>query len=272
LIRNTRYVNGYGSIFEDVVDPFGFFHEGGVIPHPPSPGEVVGAFTDLIKGTLGGPETPAAGAVGEAGAAASAAGDASVAHHTRDTTTTRSTSTETHQTLTRTFSNPYRDRSLQLRFIPVFRRFEVTTEATPPEVGVAVQTGMVGMAGQPVGQVLAEAVGAASRAEMQRPIARMFQNLNLEGGRVPALSWSQAHPREDSILVPIHDVGSFASSLGMGGDLREQLESSFTGIADLVAGLGRDGRRVDLFMGTHVEPVAGGCVLGDLPALEPDDS
>ena len=58
---------------------------------------------------------------------------------------------------------------MQLRFIPVFRRFEVTTEAAAPEVGVALQTGMVGVVGQPVGQVLSEAVGAASRADVQRP-------------------------------------------------------------------------------------------------------
>lgn len=42
-----------------------------------------------------------------------------------ETTTSRSTLFE--RTVTRTFTNPYHDRALQLRFIPVFRRFDVVT-------------------------------------------------------------------------------------------------------------------------------------------------
>jgi hypothetical protein len=42
-----------------------------------------------------------------------------------ETTTSRSTLFE--RTVTRTFTNPYRDRALQLRFIPVFRHFDVVT-------------------------------------------------------------------------------------------------------------------------------------------------
>ena len=54
MVRNTRYINGYGSLgFEDIVDPLGVFHEGGVDPHPPGPAEVVGAFTELIEATVG---------------------------------------------------------------------------------------------------------------------------------------------------------------------------------------------------------------------------
>ena len=41
--------------------------------------------------------------------------------------TTSSRSTLFEQTVTRTFTNPYYDRALHLRFIPVFRRFDVVT-------------------------------------------------------------------------------------------------------------------------------------------------
>jgi hypothetical protein len=43
------------------------------------------------------------------------------------TETTSSRSSLFERTVTRTFTNPYRDRALQLRFIPVFRHFDVVT-------------------------------------------------------------------------------------------------------------------------------------------------
>jgi hypothetical protein len=45
--------------------------------------------------------------------------------HIRQTVVSRER--ETEEFLTRTFANPYRDRSLQLRFLPVYRHFEVVT-------------------------------------------------------------------------------------------------------------------------------------------------
>ena len=58
-----------------------------------------------------------------------------------ETRTTEKTVTE--QMLRRTFSNPYRDRALELRFIPVFRRFEVRTRLVGSEPGIYLKPGRV---------------------------------------------------------------------------------------------------------------------------------
>ena len=55
-------------------------------------------------------------------------------HTLTETITSRSTAVE--RSITRTFANPYRDRSMELRFIPVFRRFEVTTTLSKVDFGV----------------------------------------------------------------------------------------------------------------------------------------
>jgi hypothetical protein len=48
--------------------------------------------------------------------------------------------TETEEFLTRTFYNPYRDRSLQLRFMPVYRHFDVVTTIWRAVPGFALLT------------------------------------------------------------------------------------------------------------------------------------
>jgi hypothetical protein len=58
----------------------------------------------------------------------------------RSTTVTR----ELEQRMTRTFTNPYQDRSLELRFIPVFRHFEVITRPLFGRIGLALNTGRLG--------------------------------------------------------------------------------------------------------------------------------
>jgi bifunctional DNA-binding transcriptional regulator/antitoxin component of YhaV-PrlF toxin-antitoxin module len=55
--------------------------------------------------------------------------------------TRTSEKTVTEQMLRRTFSNPYRDRTLELRFIPVFRRFEVRTRLVGSEPGIFFKPG-----------------------------------------------------------------------------------------------------------------------------------
>lgn len=157
---------------------------------------------------------------------------------------------------------------MQLRFIPVFRRFEVVTEATPPEMGVALHTGPTSEVGMSLEQALATGGQASTHATVQQPLVRLFSQL--EGGRgfVPALAWSQAKPRGDSLLVPVSDVASFGHSIGLRDEVQSELDRHFDGIADLVAGIEGDKREVSLFMGTHVEAVAGGCILQDLPPVE----
>jgi hypothetical protein len=58
-----------------------------------------------------------------------------------DTTTSRTVAVE--RSITRTFSNPYRDRSLELRFIPTFRHFEVVTTLFRVDFGVLLHAGRV---------------------------------------------------------------------------------------------------------------------------------
>lgn len=49
-----------------------------------------------------------------------------------------STKAQVERGIARTFTNPYRDRSLELRFIPVFRKFRVTWDIRDCSVGVVV--------------------------------------------------------------------------------------------------------------------------------------
>src|SRR6185369_527129 len=61
-------------------------------------------------------------------------------HHSFSETTT-SEHTVIEQKVRRTFANPYRDRSLELRFIPVFRKFEVATKLIGSEPGIFFKPG-----------------------------------------------------------------------------------------------------------------------------------
>lgn len=56
---------------------------------------------------------------------------------------TRTTRRSLERTVVRTFTNPYRDRSVQLRFIPVFRRFEVGMAVSKATAGLVVTLGKV---------------------------------------------------------------------------------------------------------------------------------
>jgi hypothetical protein len=55
--------------------------------------------------------------------------------------TTASEQTVVEQRVRRTFANPYRDRSLELRFIPVFRKFQVATKLIGSEPGIFFKPG-----------------------------------------------------------------------------------------------------------------------------------
>src|SRR5262249_32633846 len=133
--------------------------------------------------------------------------------------TTTSDSTETVQSLTRTFSNPYRDRSLQLRFIPVFRRFEVRTWPAYVTPGVALQVGAArAEAASPVRirDVLAEAPAHVDAGALQLPLARLLAGANearsfsmaaparsAGPSAIGAFAWSQGAVQDDSVLVPL---------------------------------------------------------------------
>jgi hypothetical protein len=215
---------------------------------------------------VGGNAPAAKESVSSAGLAAAAIGEAAVARHTRDDTTTKTTETTTRQSLTRSFSNPYRDRTLQLRFIPLFRRFDVASAAAQPKVGVALHVGPFREVGAESINPLAHIVADPTHATIQRPLARL---LGPDSNAGTALRWSQAETRDDSLLVPLAPTRTAGQALGLRGRDRENFASALDSVVKVADAVRVDKQSTYLFMGTHVEAVAGECVLQDLPPLEP---
>jgi hypothetical protein len=265
-LRN-QYLAGYGSLLETFADPLGIFtgHAVGGLPTPPGPSDVSAAIVGLVQGAIDKKAPAATGVMDQASRAAQAA-DRLSSQHTRDETTTNVSTSTTRQSITRTFSNPYRDRSLQLRFVPVFRRYDVVTKAAPPSVGVSLHAGPVREASaelrSPV--VLSDVVGDASDPALHRPIVEMLGG-GAERTAVGAFRWSDANVRGDTVLVPLADAQTAAGAFGLRGRDREEFVSRVTGAASVVAALKAMTQTVHLYIGTHIEAVAGDCVLHDLP-------
>jgi hypothetical protein len=244
-----------------------------------------------------------------------------------DTTTSRTVAVE--RSITRTFSNPYLDRSLELRFSPVFRRFEVVTTLWRVDFGVLLHAGRLtfparGM-GSAYGDFLArrvtdprivsvanaelgldDDVRAAGRTsavaehlnanssiytgkflrhledqratgDLAQPMLRLLAPKARTGAnRAPAaslssaLEWSKLQVRDQTVYVPLTDHQNLVSSLGD----RPPVVDLGKKIGDTIRNPGWLGkfvrkRDVHLFMGTHIEPVAGTCVLADVPDLTP---
>lgn len=259
-------------------------------------------------------------------------------------TATRTTRTETvSQRIRRTFSNPYRDRSLELRFIPVFRRMEVITSPFRGVLGLALNPGRIAFprdaaatrfghilqrvvadttllstarstalaaaavpkaarGAKPVAvnaaavaarasdgelaahldanaatyapRVLAAMQAEGARAALHEPIVRLLGTRTARGGGgfapVHTLDWSQAMADGGAVKVPFAEADAVAKGFGLGASAI----SAVAGILDTL----KPGRfetllpqprrkEIRLFMGTHVEAVAGNCVLADLPPL-----
>lgn len=274
LARANRRIGAYGSLFWDIVDPAGLHKVlSGDPPAPPDPaGAVVGAVSKLVGGATSGSQSVIKGSVDDAAHAATQAGLAA-GRHTRDETSSNSTDSEQQQTLTRTFGNPYRDRSLQLRFIPVFRRFDVTTKPAAATVGVALHAGVFQSVQTAVGQgdrrgaKLAEVFESAAHPELQRRLGALLSPA--PGGQAHrALAWPQAELRDDSLLVPFAPAPAAASALRVRGDVRASLISALGQQVDAAISAVRGVQQsVHLFLGTHIEAVAGHCVLADVPPL-----
>lgn len=300
----TRLLGGYGSILDDI-------------------GDVLGAVEGAAKGLVGGVVDLVSHAVGGGGPGVTAAVDAArQAVETIDRTESRqdrtqrtsSTERETVQTIRRTFANPYRDRSLQLRFVPVFRRFEVRTLVTRVQPGVAAQYGSLHVApqaslpavqsqlnvassafaasDQPDKQLGQGSSGSIQRPEgpprqlnqaqsavttkagvsaLQKPLASMVQRATPGTGPgakpTNALAWSQSYVRDDSLHVPLADAKAAASALKLAGKTKTAFDKAISlTLPAAVAAIPKTRVQVvHLFMGTHIEAVAGDCILVDLP-------
>lgn len=280
LQMSTRYLMGYGSLWETVANII-------------APG-VGGAIVNAAEGVANHVEKTSTGNADAVKAAMDAVKQSvetvarTESQHSRSESTTTSEVTETLQSLTRTFSNPYRDRSLQLRFIPVFRHFEVRTWPASVKPGIALHVGVSRAAAEAtvrVRDVIAEAPARVDAALLQQPLARLLAGTQearvaarsaapaaataSQPSPVGALRWSESTIRDDSVLVPLADAETAAGAFGLKGQSRSSFLKTLDKISpDAVVKLfPATVQHVHLFMGTHVEAVAGECVLHDLPPL-----
>lgn len=244
------------------------------------------------------------------------------------TETTSSRTVAVERSITRTFSNPYRDRSLELRFIPVFRQFEVVTTLFRVDFGVLLHAGRVKFPARGMGsaygdflqrRVVDPRIVSVANAELgldddvrsQARTSAVADHLNanssiytgrflrhlddqratrelsqpvvaLLGGSAKTLSarrpqpnlaraleWSKMQVRDQTVYVPLTDRENLVSALGNCRpivDLGDRLHDTIRNPVWLTQFVRR--RDVHLFMGTHIEPVAGLCVLEDLPAAD----
>jgi hypothetical protein len=285
--QKMRYASSYGSFWETI----------GNILLPGVGGAIVNA-AEGVANHVDHTSTGSADAVKDAMDAAKQAVETiarSEAQQSRSESATTSEVTETIQSIKRTFSNPYRDRSLQLRFIPVFRHFEVQTRPSSVKPGIALQVGAaravslaaVQAGGLRVRDALAEAPVHVDPAVLQQPLARLLSGTqdirSAAKGAAPAataavaaaaspvgaLRWSESIVREDSVLVPLAPPETAASAFGLKGQARTSFLGTLARISpEAVAKLFPvTVQNVHLFMGTHIEAVAGECVLTDLPPL-----
>jgi hypothetical protein len=279
----TRQVGAYGSLLDaigDVLDVVGGAASG-----------LVEGVVDLVSHAVGGGGPGVTAAVGTARRAVEAITRTESRQEYRQHS--KEEERETIQSIRRTFSNPYRDRTMQLRFIPVYRRFEVRTAVTRIQPGIAAQYGSISAAreSRPSSKLVAGPLNAASSgpgqlnqaqaavttranvASLQKPLGAMLQRAagKTAAGANPSgtLLWSESYIREDSLHVPLADTKAVAGAMKLSGATKTMFEKAIgltgpSGIAKLPKA---PTQTVHLFMGTHIEAVAGGCVLQDLPPL-----
>ena len=210
--------------------------------------------------------------------------------HLRETGVT--TTQETETTIKRTFGNPYLDRSLQLRFIPVFNRFEVVTSL------LRLIPGLVGHFAEPAPTParrtaitdMHEAAARASHTDVSvRPVASWLHATEAVGDDDAARPHGaaaadcpvagQAEPRGWACLAADGDARERGACAARGGgqDLVAAWGLRGSAANGLVESLGRIApdrlgaifeprvRTVHVFAGTHVEAVPGTCVLPGIP-------
>jgi hypothetical protein len=272
--RKTRSLGGYGSFWETATDIL-----------LPGVRETVDAGEGVAK-LIVNATTGDTSAVTDAAATEKHTVETisrAESQHGRSETTTSTAHTETFESITRTFANPYRDRSLQLRFIPVFRHFEVRTWPESVTPGISLHAGpareRTAGATPKTHELLAGAEARLDMASLQRPLARMLSpgpmatSIRAPSEGTPsasaqgALLWSQSSVREDSVFVPLAEAETAANALGLEGRPRTSFLKSLAGIRpEAVAKLVPETvQHVHLFMGTHIEAIAGECILQDVP-------
>jgi hypothetical protein len=220
--------------------------------------------------------------------------------HLRETSVT--TTTESEQTIQRTFGNPYLDRSLELRFMPVFHRYEVTVVPTLGRAGLATVVADPDPAERPspaapgfASRLGNLSVAVAGRAAAVAPRVRTAFSASVNVGdedalRVPmltllqratgpedarrsvrldqGLAWERTDARGSAVHVPLADADVVRKAWSLQGRAAERLQDALGRLAP--DRLGRlfpqpNVRVVHVFAGVHVEAVPGSCVLPDIP-------
>ena len=212
--------------------------------------------------------------------------------------TTVTTSVESEQTIKRTFGNPYLDRSLQLRFIPVFNQFEITVELvriTPGfvthflEPAVALDARTLGatqatglqlrlLAAQqapslrPVASALHVTDQAGADDAVRRPMVDVLRNIGARGNDPQTLehglSWSQTQVRGNGVHVPLSTTDNVMSAWKLKDQSAARFKASMSSIgAERLGAIFKPVvQTISVYAGTHVEAVPGSCVLPDIPA------
>jgi hypothetical protein len=298
------FVSKFGSLFGDALGAIGGA-VGGVVGAIAGIGNAAAdAVSDLVDNVVGGAAGggPAAGLVGtvqQIEEVVDTVERSESESHLRETSVT--TTTESEQTIQRTFGNPYLDRSLELRFMPVYHRFEVTIVPKAARAGLATvvaeaDSSQRPVAAQPGFANLRATVASGALAASATPSVRGAFAASVKGGdedtlRVPmvsllqratsvedarrsvridqGLSWERTDARGSAVHVPLAESDVVRRAWGLRGRVAERLQDALGRLSPDV--LGRlfpqpNVRVVHVFAGVHVEAVPGTCVLPDIPA------
>ena len=237
---------------------------------------------------------------------------------------TSSTQVLTENSITRRVRNPYYDRSLELRFSPIFREFDVQTVFDGFDYGIVFRPGVVRFPAAVVAThgdllerslkdrnllnvAMAEVSGGAELAtrmavRREDPVslhlganpeyytAAFLHQVHTEAGREPlkglaqqafaampnlarkpgaesGLAFDQLKLKGDRVLVPARSLDRFKAAVRLPrwqNDIFDAVEDK--AVLKRFRDRFKFNQTVHLFMGTHVEPVAGQCVLADVPA------
>src|SRR5215471_20696251 len=269
------FVSKFGSLFGDALGAVGGAVGsvvGGVVGAVTNIGTAASnAISDLVDNVVGG----AAGAGAAAGLVSTVQQIQDVVDtversesesHLRETTVT--TSTESEQTIQRTFGNPYLDRSLELRFMPVFHRYEVTTVPVLGRAGLATVVADPDPGERPA----PAAPGLAGRLANLRAAASAAPMTALAPSRVRTVLTSSVQAGdEDALRVPMMTLLQRATGpedARRAARPAERLQHALTRLTpDRIGQLfpQPNVRVVHVFAGVHVEAVPGNCVLPDIP-------
>ena len=304
------FVSKFGSIFGDALGAIGGAVGtvvGGVAGAVAGVGTAAGnAISDLVDnvvgGAAGGAAAGIAGTVQQISEVVDTVERSESESHLRETNVT--TSTESEQTIQRTFGNPYLDRSLELRFMPVFHRYEVTTVPVGGRAGLATIVADLDPAERPAPAAggLAERFATLRSANIAAPLAassvsrvRTALTSSVRAGdedalRVPmmtllqratgpedarravrldqGLAWERTDARGSAVHVPLADADVVHRAWGLSAKVAERLQDALGRLTP--DRLGRlfpqpNVRVVHVFAGVHVEAVPGNCVLPEIP-------